>query len=131
MQRMLEALINEILFSNASLAARGKPPMEFERIDKLATRYVENRKHFEKTFKIEGNAEIPREPRESREPSKTKPKALLLREEIKELRKAAGSWKTVSGKEVCFLFNSSQGCRSTVCRFEHGCCAVKKGGKQG
>ena len=72
---------------------------------------------------------MPREPRESREPSKTKPKALLLREEIKELRKAAGSRKTVSGKEVCFWFNSSQGCRSTVCRFELGCCAVKEGGK--
>ena len=94
-KRMLEALINEVLSGNSSLAARGKPPMEFEKIDKLATRYIDNRKHFEKTFKIDGNVEEPKDPK------KTKPKALLMREEIKELRKAAGSRKTVSGKEVC------------------------------
>lgn len=122
-KRMLEALINEVLSGNSSLAARGKPPMEFEKIDKLATRYIDNRKHFEKTFKIDGNVEEPKDPK------KTKPKALLMREEIKELRKAAGSRKTVSGKEVCFWFNTNQGCRSTVCRFEHGCCAVRDGGK--
>ena len=122
-KRMLEALINEVLSSNSSLAARGKPPMEFEKIDKLATRYIDNRKHFEKTFKVDENTEEPKEPK------KIKSKALLMREEIKELRKAAGSRKTVSGKEVCFWYNTSQGCRSTVCRFEHGCCAVRDGGK--
>ena len=31
-KRMLDALINELLASNASLAARGKPPMEFDKI---------------------------------------------------------------------------------------------------
>jgi hypothetical protein len=38
-KRMLESLMNEVLSSNASLAARGKPPMEFDKIDKFATRF--------------------------------------------------------------------------------------------
>ena len=123
-KRMLESLMNEVLSSNASLAARGKPPMEFDKIDKLATRYLDNKKHFEKTFKIEpGNVEVPRDPK------KQKSKALVVREEVKELKKSVGNRKTISGKEICFWFNTSKGCRSTVCRFEHGCCAVKEGGK--
>ena len=51
-KRMLEAFVNEVLTSNASLAARGKPPLEFEKLDKLATKYLENKKNFENSFKL-------------------------------------------------------------------------------
>ena len=46
-KKMLEAFINEALTNNASFAARGKPPMEFEKLDKLASRYLDNKKHCE------------------------------------------------------------------------------------
>ena len=43
-KRMLESFMNETLSSNASFAARGKTPMVFEKIDKLAARYIDNKK---------------------------------------------------------------------------------------
>ena len=52
-KKMLEAFLNEVLSSNASFAARLKPPMEFEKIDKLAAKYLDNKKYFEKSFKVE------------------------------------------------------------------------------
>jgi hypothetical protein len=121
-KRMLEGLINEILSSNASLAARGKPPMVFEKIDKLATRYLDNKKHFEKTFKIE-------QTKVSDTPKDQKNKKQTLREEVIFLKKKIGSKKTATGKDICIYYNTSQGCKSTVCRYEHACCWVKENGK--
>jgi hypothetical protein len=56
-KKILEAFINKTLTSNASLAARGKPPMEFNKLEKLARKYLDNKKHFETSFKIVDNKE--------------------------------------------------------------------------
>ena len=52
-KKMLEAYINEVLTSNSSLAARGKSPMEFEKLVKLASKYMDNKKNFEKSFQMD------------------------------------------------------------------------------
>ena len=127
-KRMLEALINEVLSSNASLAARGKPPMVFEKIDKLADRYMGNKKHFEKTFKVETNEPLERSP--IKEAKKQPNAAKKLREEVIMLKKRIGSRKPASGKDICVYFNTSAGCKSTVCRYEHVCCWVKDNGRE-
>ena len=83
--KMLEAFINEALTSNSSFAARGKPPMEFEKLDKLAAKYLDNEKHFEKSFKI----------------SDTKEKSPTI--EVFKDEKSIGNLKSTSGK-TCFLY---------------------------
>ena len=126
-KRMLEALINEVLSSNASLAARVKPPMVFEKIDKLASRYLDNKRHYEKTFKLDKNESPLREPKDQK---KHPASVRNLREEVILLKKRIGTKKPASGKDVCLYFNTTQGCKSPVCRYEHVCCWVKDGGKE-
>ena len=118
-KKMLEAFINEVLTGNASLAARGKPPMEFDKLDKLATRYLDNKKHYASSFKTdmkETTKEFTK---------KTPGKAGLLTKELKDLRISCAGKKPPSGKDVCFYFNTTQGCRMKTCQFEHSCCYVK------
>ena len=129
-KRMLEALINEVLSSNASFAARGKPPMVFDKVDKLATRYIDNKKHFEKTFKVDQPLTTNTTDNSTDQKKGTQSKANKLRQEIFDIRKSVGKLKTPSGKEICVFYNSSKGCISTVCRWIHGCCWVKEGGKE-
>ena len=116
-KKMLEAFLNEVLLNNASFAARGKPPMEFEKIDKLAVKYLDNKRHFEKSFKVE-------EKTNDDEEEKFKKQKPLFKE-VKELKWFVGDKKTTSGKDVCFYFNSSKGCRNKSCEMEHSCCFVK------
>ena len=117
-KRMLEAFINEVLANNASFASRGKPPMMFEKIDKLSSKFLDNKKHFEKQFKVE-----------QKTPEDSKPKTKF--NEVMDLRKSVKGKMTSKGKEPCVFFNSTYGCNNKhSCRFEHSCCAVKEGGKE-
>ena len=120
-KKMLEAFLNEVLSSNASFAARGKPPMEFEKIDKLATRYLDNKKHFEKSFKVETKTVD----EEEKPKDKIQTSGRSTFKEVKDLKWHVGDLKTASGKEVCFYFNTTNGCRSNNCQMEHSCCYVK------
>ena len=120
-KKMLEAFINEVLASNASLAARGKPPMEFEKLDKLAARYMDNKKHFEKSFKVEV-----KDLKNEKEKVQLKP-ASLVRKEVADMRRSVAGAKTTAGRDVCFWYNSSAGCRVNQCRNMHGCAFVKDG----
>ena len=120
-KKMLEAFINEVLASNASLAARGKPPMEFEKLDKLAARYMDNKKHFEKSFKVEVQDQ-----KNEREKSQPNP-ASLVRKEVADMRRQVAGAKTPAGKEVCFWYNSSAGCKVKHCRHGHACAVMKDG----
>ena len=122
-KKMLEAFINETLTSNASLAARGKPPMEFDKLDKLASKYLDNKKHFEKSFKIVDNKEKPDEK------NKFQTQATLTRNEVASMRKVVGNLKTTSGKVSCLYFNTSKGCTVNNCKYEHSCCHVKADGR--
>ena len=117
-KKMLEAYLNEVLLSNASFAARGKPPMEFDKIDKLAVKYLDNKKHFEKSFKVEQKSN---DEEEKEKFKKQKP----LFKEVKELKWFVGDKKTISGEDICFYFNSSKGCRNRSCEMKHLCCFVK------
>ena len=123
-KRMLESFINEVLSSNASLASRGKPPMIFEKVDKLANKYLDNKRHFEQQFKVEQT-----QPKDINTPIKTN--AQKLNDEVRDLRRSTRGLKTSKGKDVCLYFNITAGCKmKTQCKFEHSCCAVKDGGKE-
>ena len=122
-KKVLEAYINEVLTGNASLAARGKPPMEFEKLDKLATKYLDNKKHFERSFKIVDTKDKPSEK------DKSQSLATLTRNEVSSMRKLVGSLKTTSGKNACLYYNTTKGCSVSSCKFEHSCCYVKNDGK--
>ena len=121
-KKMLEAFINETLSSNASLAARGKPPMEFEKLDKLASRYLDNKRHFEKSFKVETTND-----KEQKKDKKVddKNKWFNSRKDIEYMRTRVGTLKTTSGKDICFWYNSIQGCRAKNCEQDHVCAYVK------
>ena len=114
-KKMLEAFINEVLTGNASLAARGKPPMEFEKVDKLCLRYLDNKRHYERSFKVE-------EPRD-----KVLNKGTKTRTDMDEMKRRVGNLKTASGKQVCFFYNSDMGCKGKACLNEHSCCFVRNG----
>ena len=120
-KKMLEAFINEILSSNASLAARGKPPMEFEKLDKLAIRYLDNKRHYEKSFKVETT-----DNRSARNDIKKVDinKGFNSRKEVNFLKSRVGTLKTASGKNVCLFWNSKQGCRDRRCELDHVCAYV-------
>ena len=120
-KRMLESFINEVLSNNASFASRGKPPMMFEKIDRLADKFLDNKKHYEKQFKTEQS---------SKEPDSDTPKSKNLKyNEVRDLRKSLKGLKTSSGKDPCLFFNTTFGCNSENCRFAHSCCALRDGGK--
>ena len=121
-KKMLEAFINEVLSSNASLAARGKPPMEFDKLDKLASKYMDNKKHFEKSFKIDRKKDVDAN-------TDVKPKGFSHRQEISHMRSKVGNLKSSSGNQVCLFFNTSKGCVVKNCRYDHSCCFVKADGQ--
>ena len=121
-KKMLEAFINEVLSSNASLAARGKPPMEFDKLDKLASKYMDNKKHFEKSFKIDRKEDVDAN-------TDVKPKGFSHRQEISHMRSKVGNLKSSSGNQVCLFFNTSKGCVVKNCRYDHSCCFVKADGQ--
>ena len=121
-KKMLEAFINEVLTSNASLAARGKPPMEFDKLDKLASKYLDNKKHFEKSFNIDKKDEVEAK-------IEVKSKGFSHRQEISHLRSKIGDLKPSSGKQICLFFNTSKGCIVRSCKYEHSCCFVKTNGQ--
>ena len=124
-KKIMEAYVNEVLSSNSSLAARGKPPMEFEKLDKLALKYLDNKRHFEKSFKIESKKEND----EERDKFKSKSNSGSHRQELNKMRSRVGSLKSSSGKLICLFFNTSKGCVVKNCKFEHSCCYVKTDGK--
>ena len=122
-KRMLESFINEVLASNSSLASRGKPPMMFEKVDRLANKYLDNKRHYEQQFKVEQS-----QPKDNT-PIKTN--AQKLNEEIRDLRRGTRGLKTGKGRDVCLYFNTSVGCKMKAqCKFDHSCSAVKEGGKE-
>ena len=121
----MEAYVNEVLSSNSSLAARGKPPMEFEKLDKLALKYLDNKRHFEKSFKVESK----RENDEEKDKFKSKSNSGSHRQDLNKMRSRVGTLKSSSGKQICLFFNTSKGCVVKNCKFEHSCCYVKADGK--
>jgi hypothetical protein len=121
-KKMLEAFINEVLSSNASLAARGKPPMEFDKLDKFASKYMDNKKHFEKSFKIDRKEDVDAK-------TDVKPKGFSHRQEISHMRSKVGNLKSSSRNQVCLFFNTSKGCVVKNCRYDHSCCFVKADGQ--
>ena len=56
---------------------------------------------------------------------KTPGKAGLITKELKDLRISCAVKKFLSGKDVWFYFNTTQGCRMKTCQFEHSCYFVK------
>ena len=38
-KKIMEAYVNEVLSNNSSLGAQGKPPMEFDKLNKLALKF--------------------------------------------------------------------------------------------
>ena len=126
-KKMLEAFINEVLANNASLAARGKPPMEFDKLDKLAVKYLDNKKHFEKSFKVEQTETFDGKSPKNERYKRQDQKPATTYQEVKALKAAVKGAKTASGKEVCYFYNTTQGCRNTNCAYEHSCCSVKNG----
>ena len=115
-KKILEAYVNEVLSSNSSLAARGKPPMEFEKLDKLALKYLDNKRHFEKSFKIETKKD------NDEEKFKSKFNSGSHRQELNNIRSRVGDLKSSTGKQICLFFNTSKGCVVKNCKFEHSCC---------
>ena len=125
-KKVLETFLNKALAINASHAVRGKPPMFFAALDKMAEEFLNNRRNYDRQLRSdqsqsEGN--LNKKAKMDRPPSKV----MTHRQEVDNMRKRVGSLKTKGGKEVCVYFNSTAGCRSTTCRFFHGCCFVKDG----
>ena len=114
-KRMLEQFINEVLSNNASFAS-----MVFEKIEKLAAKFLDNKKHYEKQFKSDQS------PKET-DPPKSKNRKF---NEVNELRRNLKGLKTSGGKIPCLFFNTAFGCSIDSCTFEHSCCEVKEGGKE-
>ena len=123
-KKMLEAFVNEVLTSNASLAARGKPPLEFEKLDKQATKYLENKKNFENSFKIDK-----KENTEEKSRGKQAGSHQHQRQELMDIRKKIGSLKSSSGNQICTFYNTTRGCISRNCKFEHSCASVRADGR--
>ena len=123
-KKMLEAFVNEVLTSNASLAARGKPHLEFEKLDKLATKYLENRRNFENSFKIEKKENVEEKPK-----GKHAGNHQHHRQELMDIRKKIGSLKSSSGNQICTFYNTTRGCISRNCKFEHACASVRADGR--
>ena len=72
--------------SNASLAARGKPPIKFEK-------YLDNKKHFEKSFKVE--TKHGDEEEKPKDKNQTSGRSTF---KVKDLNGYVGDLKTTSGK---------------------------------
>ena len=92
--------------------------MEFNKLDKLASKYMDNKRHFEKSFKLDGRKEFD-------EDNKSKPDMASHRQELSKIRSKVGNLKSSTGNQICLFFNTTKGCVVKNCKFEQFCCYVK------
>ena len=78
--------------------------MMFEKIDKLADKFLDNKKQYKKQFKTEQSSKEPEIPQNKN----------LRYNEVRDLRKSLKGLKMSSGKGPCLLFNTSFGCKAEL-----------------